>query len=52
MPGKTAMQNVVFRGEDMAAGAPIAACRNGATPAHLGVLAGQGYPEVPGLAAR
>ena len=40
-------QNVVFRGEDIAAGAVIAAKGTPLTPAHLGVLAGQGYAEVP-----
>lgn len=40
-------QNVVFRGEDIAAGAEIAAEGTVLTPAHLGVLAGQGYAEVP-----
>lgn len=40
-------QNVVFRGEDIAAGAVIAAEGTVLTPAHLGVLAGQGYAAVP-----
>lgn len=40
-------QNVVFRGEDIAAGAVIAPAGTVLTPAHLGVLAGQGYAEVP-----
>lgn len=40
-------QNVVFRGEDIAAGALIAPAGTALTPAHLGVLAGQGYAEVP-----
>ena len=40
------LQNVVFRGEDVAAGAVIAPARTVLTPAHLGVLAGQGYAEV------
>lgn len=40
-------QNVVFRGGDIAAGAIIAAEGTPLTPAHLGVLAGQGYAEVP-----
>ena len=40
-------QNVVFRGEDIAAGAVIAPEGTVLTPAHLGVLAGQGYAEVP-----
>ena len=40
-------QNVVFRGEDIAAGAVIAREGEVLTPAHLGVLAGQGYAEVP-----
>ncbi len=39
-------QNIVFRGEDIAAGAVIAAEGTVLTPAHLGVLAGQGYAEV------
>lgn len=39
--------NVVFRGEDIAAGAPVAEAGTVLTPAHLGVLAGQGYAEVP-----
>lgn len=39
-------QNVVFRGEDIAAGAVIASEGTPLTPAHLGVLAGQGYAEV------
>lgn len=39
--------NVVFRGEDIAAGALIAEAGTVLTPAHLGVLAGQGYAEVP-----
>ena len=37
--------NVVFRGEDIAAGAPIAAAGTVLTPAHIGVLAGQGIPD-------
>ena len=40
-------QNVVFRGGDIAAGAIIAAEGTPLTSAHLGVLAGQGYAEVP-----
>ena len=40
-------QNVVFRGNDVAAGAIIAPEGTVLTPAHLGVLAGQGYAEVP-----
>ncbi len=40
-------QNVVFRGKDIAAGAVIAPEGAVLTPAHLGVLAGQGYAEVP-----
>ena len=40
-------QNVVLRGGDIAAGAIIAAEGTPLTPAHLGVLAGQGYAEVP-----
>ncbi len=40
-------QNVVFRGEDITAGAVIAAAGTVLTPAHLGVLAGQGIAEVP-----
>lgn len=40
-------QNVVFRGEDIAAGTVIAPEGAALTPAHLGVLAGQGYGEVP-----
>ena len=40
-------QNVVFRGEDIAAGAVIAAEGTVLTPAHLGVLAGQGIAAVP-----
>ena len=40
-------QNVVFRGEDIAAGAVITPEGAVLTPAHLGVLAGQGYAEVP-----
>ena len=40
------LQNVVFRGEDVAAGAVIASAGTVLTPAHLGVLAGQGYAEV------
>ena len=40
-------QNVVFRGEDVAAGTVIAPAGTVLTPAHLGVLAGQGYAEVP-----
>ena len=40
-------QNVVFRGGDIAAGAIIAAEGTPLTPAYLGVLAGQGYAEVP-----
>ena len=40
-------QNVVFRGEDIAAGVAIAAEGTVLTPAHLGVLAGQGYAAVP-----
>ncbi len=40
-------QNVVLRGGDIAAGAIIAAAGTALTPAHLGVLAGQGYAEVP-----
>ena len=39
--------NVVFRGEDVAAGALIADAGTVLTPAHLGVLAGQGFAEVP-----
>ena len=39
--------NVVFRGEDIAAGALVAEAGTVLTPAHLGVLAGQGYAEVP-----
>ena len=39
--------NVVFRGEDIAAGAPVADEGTVLTPAHLGVLAGQGIAEVP-----
>ena len=38
---------VVFRGEDIAAGALIADAGTVLTPAHLGVLAGQGFAEVP-----
>ena len=41
------LQNVVFRGEDIAAGALVAEAGTVLTPAHLGVLAGQGYAEVP-----
>ena len=37
------LQNVVFRGEDVAAGAVIAPAGTVLTPAHLGVLAGQGF---------
>ena len=37
--------NVVFRGEDIAAGTPIAAAGTVLTPAHIGVLAGQGIPD-------
>ena len=40
-------QNVVFRGGDIAAGAVIAEAGTVLSPAHLGVLAGQGYAEVP-----
>ena len=40
-------QNVVLRGEDIAAGAIIAAEGTPLTPAHLGVLAGQGIAAVP-----
>ncbi len=40
-------QNVVFRGEDITAGAVIAAEGTVLTPAHLGVLAGQGIAAVP-----
>ena len=40
-------QNVVFRGEDIAAGAVIVSEGEVLSPAHLGVLAGQGYAEVP-----
>ena len=40
-------QNVVFRGGDIAAGAVIAEDGTVLSPAHLGVLAGQGYAEVP-----
>ena len=40
-------QNVAFRGEDIAAGAVIAAEGTPLTPAHLGVLAGQGIAAVP-----
>ena len=40
-------QNVVFRGEDIASGAVIAPEGTALTPAHLGVLAGQGYAEAP-----
>ena len=40
-------QNVVLRGEDIAAGAVIAAEGTPLTPAHLGVLAGQGIAAVP-----
>ncbi len=40
-------QNVVFRGEDISAGAVIAAEGTQLSPAHLGVLAGQGYAELP-----
>ncbi len=36
-------------GRDIAAGAVIAESRYGTLPAHLGVLAGQGYAEVPRL---
>ena len=39
-------QNVVFRGGDIAAGAVIAEDGTVLSPAHLGVLAGQGYAEV------
>ena len=39
--------NVVFRGEDIAKDACIAEAGTVLTPAHLGVLAGQGYAEVP-----
>lgn len=39
--------NVVFRGEDIAAGALVAEAGTVLTPAYLGVLAGQGYAEVP-----
>ena len=39
--------NVVFRGGDIAAGALIADAGTVLTPAHLGVLAGQGFAEVP-----
>ena len=38
---------MVFRGEDIAAGALIADAGTVLTPAHLGVLAGQGFAEVP-----
>ena len=37
---------MVFRVEDVAAGAVIAPAGTVLTPAHLGVLAGQGYTEV------
>ena len=37
---------MVFGGEDVAAGAVIAPAGTVLTPAHLGVLAGQGYAEV------
>ena len=37
--------NVVFRGEDIAAGVPIAEAGTTLTPAHIGVLAGQGIAE-------
>ena len=40
-------ENVVFRGEDIAIGAVIAAEGTPLTPAHLGVLAGQGYVNLP-----
>ena len=40
-------QNVVFRGGDIAAGAVIAEAGTVLSPAHLGVLAGQGYADVP-----
>ena len=40
------LQNVVFRGEDVAADAVIAPAGTVLSPAHLGVLAGQGYAEV------
>ena len=40
-------QNVVFRGGDIAAGSIIAAEGTPLTPAHLGVLAGQGIAAVP-----
>ena len=40
-------ENVVFRGEDIAIGAVIAPEGAVLTPAHLGVLAGQGYVNLP-----
>ena len=40
-------ENVVFRGEDIAEGTVIAPEGTALTPAHIGVLAGQGYAEVP-----
>ena len=40
-------ENVVFRGGDIAAGTVIAGAGTVLTPAHLGVLAGQGYAAVP-----
>ena len=39
--------NVVFRGEDIAAGAPIAAAGTVLTPAHIGVRAG--HPGCGGI---
>lgn len=39
--------NIVFRGEDIAEGAVIAETGTVLTPAHLGVLAGQGFAKVP-----
>lgn len=40
-------ENVVFRGEDIAEGAVVAPKGTVLTPAHIGVLAGQGYAEMP-----
>ncbi len=40
-------ENVVFRGGDIAVGTVIAGAGTVLTPAHLGVLAGQGYAAVP-----
>ena len=41
----TMTQKWPIRGEDIAAGAPIAAAGTVLTPAHIGVLAGQGIPD-------